>query len=94
MAQGDTVGVMLADSDGFKLIINGVEEEQLHWGHQNGQSVYAIFDLYGQCRQVSFLTEIPKLELLFPINFMYTKIIHGNVDKNIEAKLNDLLFII
>lgn len=54
LAEGDIVGIMLTDSDGFKLIINGIEEEQLHWSYQNGQSVYAVFDLYGQCQQVKY----------------------------------------
>lgn len=48
---GDTVGVMLTNC-GLKLLVNGIEEENLSFVFHTGQAIYAVFDLYGQCQQV------------------------------------------
>ncbi|KAG5890383.1 hypothetical protein JTB14_029747 [Gonioctena quinquepunctata] len=59
---GDTVGISLTDAKCFQLLVNGVEEEPLHWEYQSGQPVFAIFDLYGQCQQIRILNATPQRE--------------------------------
>lgn len=57
LTEGDSIGVMVTDSKFFKLIVNGVEEQSFPWSYPFGQSVYALFDLYGQCQKVTILNE-------------------------------------
>ncbi|CAH0558081.1 unnamed protein product [Brassicogethes aeneus] len=54
---GDTIGMQLTDHKQMKLIINGVEEEALHWNCPNNLPIYAVFDLYGQCQQIKILND-------------------------------------
>ncbi|XP_030761137.1 neuralized-like protein 4 [Sitophilus oryzae] len=60
LTQGDSIGVMITDSKYFKLIVNGIEEQSFPWSYPLGQSVYAVFDLYGQCQKISIINESSK----------------------------------
>ncbi|XP_074025291.1 neuralized E3 ubiquitin protein ligase 4 [Leptinotarsa decemlineata] len=62
LVAGDSVGISLTDSKSFQLSINGIEEEPLGWDCPEGQSVFAVFDLYGQCQQVRILNVTPAIE--------------------------------
>ncbi|KAJ8973613.1 hypothetical protein NQ317_003243 [Molorchus minor] len=64
---GDTVGLMLTDTNCLKLLINGIEEEVLYWSYPCGQPVYAIFDLYGQCQQNLAKRKDPETKLTLPL---------------------------
>lgn len=50
---GDKVGLEYTESKALKLIVNDAEQDELSCSFPSGQVVYALFDLYGQCQQVS-----------------------------------------
>lgn len=43
----------------FRLMVNDIEEESLPCIFPSGQPIHAVFDLYGQCNQVSNDTVYP-----------------------------------
>lgn len=52
---GSKIGIQLIENGNLQLIIDGVrEEETLPGVLPSNQPVYAFFDLYGQCQQVSY----------------------------------------
>ncbi|XP_050504188.1 neuralized-like protein 4 [Diabrotica virgifera virgifera] len=59
---GDKVGLILTESRCLQISINGIEEEPLALNFPIGQSIYAIFDLYGQCQQIKILNKVAQEE--------------------------------
>ncbi|CAG9771302.1 unnamed protein product [Ceutorhynchus assimilis] len=57
LKEGDSIGVMVTDNKFFKLIVNGNEEQSFPWTYPQGQSIYAVFDLYGQCQKIKIVNE-------------------------------------
>lgn len=56
------MGLDYTESKSLKLIVNDVEQDELSCSFPNGQSVYALFDLYGQCQQVRFCIYLNEFE--------------------------------
>ena len=52
---GDTVGVMVNDEAALHLYVNGVDQGIVT--RDVPPIVYALIDLYGQCEQVTIVTE-------------------------------------
>ena len=52
---GDTVGVMVNDEAALHLYVNGVDQGIVT--RDVPPIVYALVDLYGQCEQVTIVTE-------------------------------------
>lgn len=51
---GSKIGIQLIENGSLQLSIDGVKEEEVLPGVLiSNQPVYAFFDLYGQCQQVS-----------------------------------------
>ncbi|XP_057662897.1 neuralized-like protein 4 [Diorhabda carinulata] len=54
---GDKVGIIFTETKCLQLCINGIEEEPLAVNFPKNLTVYAVFDLYGQCQQIRILND-------------------------------------
>ena len=52
---GDTAGVMVSDDAALHLYVNGVDQGIV--SHDIPPVVYALVDLYGQCEQITIVTD-------------------------------------
>lgn len=50
--------------NGIQMFVDGNGDEILAWSPNPSQPCYVVFDLYGQCQQVSFLFPYTKMMMI------------------------------